>query len=258
MKPRASDSLRLASYNIRKAVGTDRRRDPHRILGVIAGLDADIVALQEADRRLGARPSALPVGDIRSHTGLVPVPVSGDGPSLGWHGNALLVRPEAQVTGLSRLDLPGIEPRGAVAADLVLRGEPLRVIAVHLGLLRSSRRRQLSSLIEKLGTLAPIPTIIAGDLNEWSLDVGLGRMARHFTIHAPGKSFHANLPLGALDRIALDQNLEQSAAGVVDTTLARRASDHLPIWMDVRVKHAASGSPSVDSGAEGAGPGKPS
>ena len=50
--------LRIASYNIRKAKGLDRRRDPGRILRVLNGLDADVIALQEADRRLGARPSA--------------------------------------------------------------------------------------------------------------------------------------------------------------------------------------------------------
>jgi len=52
-------SLRVASYNIRKAKGLDRRRDPGRILKVLNGLDADIITLQEADLRLGARPSAL-------------------------------------------------------------------------------------------------------------------------------------------------------------------------------------------------------
>ena len=45
--------LRLASYNIQKAVGLDFRRDPGRILEVINGLGADIVALQEVDKRPG-------------------------------------------------------------------------------------------------------------------------------------------------------------------------------------------------------------
>lgn len=247
--------LRVASYNIRKALGTDRRRDPHRVLGVIAALKADIVVLQEADRRLGPRPSALPVQEIEAQTGMVPVPMATGGPSLGWHGNALLVRPGVTVTDLGRFNLPGLEPRGAVVADLVVRGAPLRVAGVHLGLLRSSRRRQLSSLIETLAARAPMPTLIAGDLNEWSLEIGLGRMARHFTIHAPGKSFHANLPLGALDRIALDDGLEPLATGILDTPTARRASDHLPIWMDLAVIARPKAVPG--SGPAQAAPGHP-
>jgi endonuclease/exonuclease/phosphatase family metal-dependent hydrolase len=42
-------ALKVATYNIRKCVGTDRRRQPERILAVLAEIDADIVALQEAD-----------------------------------------------------------------------------------------------------------------------------------------------------------------------------------------------------------------
>ncbi|MGD9812262.1 MAG: endonuclease, partial [Sphingobium sp.] len=52
--------IRVASYNIRKAIGTDRRRSPERILAVLAEIDADVVILQEADRRFGPRVAALP------------------------------------------------------------------------------------------------------------------------------------------------------------------------------------------------------
>ena len=51
--------IRVASYNMRKAIGTDRRRDPQRVLDVLHEIDADVVALQEADRRVGGRASAL-------------------------------------------------------------------------------------------------------------------------------------------------------------------------------------------------------
>ena len=42
--------IRVASYNMRKAIGTDRRRRPERTLEVLKELDADVIALQEADR----------------------------------------------------------------------------------------------------------------------------------------------------------------------------------------------------------------
>ena len=84
--------LRVASYNIRKCIGLDRRRDPGRVLGVIGALNADVVALQEVDRRIGARSATLDPGQILARTGLVPVPLGTNGPSMGWHGNALLVR----------------------------------------------------------------------------------------------------------------------------------------------------------------------
>ena len=56
--------LRIASYNIRKARGLDQRRAPERIIEVINMLGADVIALQEADLRLGPRPAALPPASI--------------------------------------------------------------------------------------------------------------------------------------------------------------------------------------------------
>jgi endonuclease/exonuclease/phosphatase family metal-dependent hydrolase len=225
-------TIRIASYNIRKALGTDRRRDPERTLRVINTLRADVVVLQEADMRLGPRPAALPADLINARTGLTPVSVPG-AVSIGWHGNAVLLRADATVESVDHLDLPGIEPRGAMVVDATVCGRPLRIIAAHLGLARPSRRAQLTALFDHLNDRPARPTMIAGDLNEWSQRVGLGRLARHFTIHAPGKSFHARLPMAALDRIALDDTLLLQDAGVVETKEARRASDHLPIWVDV-------------------------
>ena len=54
----ASPSITVASYNVRKAIGTDRRRNPQRVLDVLHEIDADVVALQEADKRFGGRGAA--------------------------------------------------------------------------------------------------------------------------------------------------------------------------------------------------------
>jgi endonuclease/exonuclease/phosphatase family metal-dependent hydrolase len=223
--------IRIASYNMRKAKGTDRKRDPERILRIIKGLEADIVVLQEADMRLGPRPSALPAEALTPQTGLIPVPVPSE-VSIGWHGNAVLLHPDADLIEVQHLNLPGAEPRGAMVVDFDLRGAELRVIATHLGLMRRSRRAQLTALIDHLDARDRRATLIAGDMNEWSQAVGLGRLAHHFTIHAPGKSFHARLPLAALDRIAMDDALTLVDAGVIETPDTQRASDHLPIWID--------------------------
>ena len=56
----SSNTLRIASYNVQKCVGMDFRRLPRRILQVLDGLRAEIVTLQEADKRLPPRPSRRP------------------------------------------------------------------------------------------------------------------------------------------------------------------------------------------------------
>ncbi len=224
--------LRIATWNIRKAVGLDRRRDPVRVMHAIAALGADIVALQEADKRLGDRPSVVGSDHILSLTGLVPVAV-GNGRSIGWHGNAILARPSLQVTRVLRLDLPGLEPRGALGAELCGDGWQLRVIGVHLGLMRRHRQDQLAALVAEVAKGDAMPTVILGDFNEWSARRGLEPLEAAFTIHAPGHSYHAARPVARLDRIAVGLGLSVDRAGVSHTRATRFASDHLPVWADI-------------------------
>lgn len=232
-------SLRVASYNIRKAVGLDGQRNPDRITAVIAGLEADLVAVQEADRRLGARPAVLERERIASETGLAPAPIAANPVSMGWHGNAVLVAPDIEVMAVRRIALPGLEPRGAVALELVRRGWRFRAVATHLGLTRRHRRRQLSRITEVLREAdGRMPTVILGDMNEWSTGRGLEPLEAEFAIHAPGRSFHAARPMAALDRIAISRNVVLAGAGVAETPASRIASDHLPVWADLELAGA--------------------
>ena len=220
--------LRLASYNIRKARGLDGRRNPGRVLDVINGLDADVIAIQEADRRMGDRPTALPKDLIARATDFDVVPLAGNDISLGWHGNAVLVRRGIAVSNARQINLPGAEPRGAVSVTLE---NGFTIVGVHLGLLRHSRRRQLRSIVAALGHTQKVAII--GDMNEWAVTRGLEALQESFTLHSPGRSFHAARPIAALDRVAVSHDMTLTDAGVDQSALARVASDHLPIWADI-------------------------
>lgn len=226
-------SLRVASYNVRKCVGLDRRRSPERTLEVISEVEADVVALQEADRRLGPRPAALPRETIESATDLVPVGLADNQVSLGWHGNAMLVRRDMDVVATERLDLPGLEPRGAVLVEITHRKQTFRIIGTHLGLLRRHRQMQLHAIMDALKGRPPLPTIILGDFNEWSSGNGMEPLKSQFDVHAPGRSFHAARPVAALDRIATSRDITLRDAGVHQRGAAPMASDHLPVWADI-------------------------
>lgn len=227
--------IRIASYNIRKARGLDQRHKPERILRVINQLGADIVVLQEADRRIGRRKPAIPRTLIEAETDFRLVELSANGISLGWHGNAVLVRNHALVSHVSRLDFPGLEPRGAVRVDIDV-GAGLSVVAAHLGLRRRDRKAQLEVVCD--ATHDRMRTVIAGDFNEWSPQKGLEPLADRFETHAPGRTFHARRPIAALDRFAVSKHLELRAAGVEQGALARVASDHLPVWSDIAIPSA--------------------
>lgn len=226
--------LRLASYNVHKCLGTDGRRAPGRVLDVVNALEADVVALQEADRRLGPRPAALPRRLIERQSDYQAVAHEGWGASLGFHGNAVLLRRGIAAREVHELALPGLEPRGALLVEAEGAAGPFRAVAVHLGLRRRDRVRQIAAIRAVLSSRAEMPTVVLGDFNEWSTLKGLEGLGG-YQVLAPGKSFHTLHPIGRLDRIALGHGFEVADAGVHDTGLARRASDHLPVWAEVRL-----------------------
>jgi endonuclease/exonuclease/phosphatase family metal-dependent hydrolase len=233
----AAQHLTVASWNIHKGVGGDRRRDLQRTADVIAELDADILALQEADSRFGTRTGLLDLVHLERETGLIPVPVQGVGPAHGWHGNVILVR-EAEVQELHQVHLPGFEPRGALVADLTILGRPLRVIAAHFGLLPGSRQAQATAILHKLAALDDRPMLLMGDLNEWRVGhtSPLAPLAKHFSQAPVVRSYPARLPLVSFDRIMACERAELSDLAVHDTPLARRASDHLPIRAHLKLR----------------------
>ena len=227
--------LSVASYNIHKGVGTDRRRDLARTVAVISEIGADILALQEADTRFGTRTGLLDLESIRRDLGLIAVPLKGVGDAHGWHGNLLLVR-NALVHEVHQLILPGFEPRGALVTDMLIDGQPLRVVNAHLGLLPGSRAAQARALLDKLGRLEARPTLLMGDLNEWrGKGAALKALGKQFSIALPRPSFPSRYPLLALDRMMLSPHGELLDIATHDSPLARRASDHLPIKARLRL-----------------------
>ncbi|WP_324755213.1 endonuclease/exonuclease/phosphatase family protein [Roseovarius sp. Pro17] len=224
--------MRIASYNIRKAVGLDWKRSGDRILRVLEEIDADVVLLQESDKRIGQRAGVLPVQELLERLGYRLVDLSTRPLSHGWHGNAILYRERTlSLEGSSRIELPSLEPRGAVSA---LFGTPrLEVIGVHLALARSIRAGQLKALRHHL-IKADHPVLIAGDFNAWRHDPGIAAaLGDDCRMILPGNSFHASRPSAPLDRFVLQGVDEEVNAHVHGSALAARASDHLPIVLDV-------------------------
>ncbi|MEN3747753.1 endonuclease/exonuclease/phosphatase family protein [Sphingomonas sp. HF-S3] len=224
--------LKVASYNMRKSIGTDRRRKPERTLQVLCEIDADIVALQEADRRFGARAAVMTGHLLAEHSTYKAIPFGARAASIGWHGNSILVRKEAQVLDCEQIHLPALEPRGAVMADVRLNGQVVRIVGMHLDLSGLWRRRQAHAIITHLqASTNQYPTVLMGDLNDWSANSGcLKDFGQHFTFAATGRSFHARKPIARLDRIMASRDLSFTDAGVHDSPASRTASDHLPIW----------------------------
>lgn len=220
-------ALKLASYNVHRAIGTDRRCSRERILEVLREIDADVVALQEVEARdSGADMLAW----LARETGLHAVA----GTTLlrhdGHYGNGLLSRAPVRHKKLCDLTWRGREPRGAIAADLDFQGESLHVVATHLGLRPAERRQQVEALLQLFRDRPGDKAVLVGDLNEWFLwGRPLRRLHRYFKATPAPATFPSRMPVFALDRVWTHPRSMLRSITVHSTPLARVASDHLPL-----------------------------
>jgi endonuclease/exonuclease/phosphatase family metal-dependent hydrolase len=232
--------MRLLTYNIHKGVGSDRRYRLERIIDVVQEQNPDLVCLQEVDRnvrrsRFHDQPALLAERlGVAAHLYQLNVPHR-----EGGYGNLILsrwtFRSQQQVSIRHRLR----KPRGAQLVVVETPEGPLHLVNWHLGLREKERLWQTSHLLSHRVFLesAHLPTIIAGDSNDWRNILGKHHFVRHgfHQATAPARrfrSFPSFLALAALDKVFYRGEIHVRHAGIVRSRLARRASDHLPLVLD--------------------------
>lgn len=221
-------ALTVATYNIHRCVGRDGRFDPERVLAVLQELDADVIALQEI--LWDAHDALHLLHQFAAQLKYCAIA----GPTLlrrdGHYGNAVLTRLAVRSVNHIDLSVGGHEMRGAIDAVLGTTTGSVRVIATHLGLWPSERRRQMRRLLALLADGSNTPAVLMGDLNEWFLWGRPLRWLRAYFGHTPAPaSFPAGFPLFALDRIWTKPATELLAIETITSATARAASDHLPV-----------------------------
>jgi len=239
-------TLRVATYNIHKCRGLDRRLRPDRIADVLEELDADVIGLQEVVRIPGGQPEQDQVqfiaerlkdyqwcfGENRLHGG-------------GPYGNAVLSR--KPITHFFNYDLTWKkrERRGCLRADIhVAENCVLHIFNVHLGTGFVERRHQARTLISN-GVLRREDLagarIVVGDFNEWTRGLASRLMSENFQ-SVDGKLFPklrrtypGLLPVLHLDHFYFDNALQLESFKVHRSRKALVASDHLPLVANFRL-----------------------
>ncbi|MEX2118157.1 MAG: endonuclease/exonuclease/phosphatase family protein [Pirellulales bacterium] len=247
--PQARRTLRILTYNAHSCLGMDGSLSPSRIARVIAQTGADVVALQELDvRRLRSN------SDDQAHSIARQLEMQFHfHPALRLeeeqYGDAVLSRHPMRLVRAGALPgltaRPYLEPRGAIWVTLTLDGREIQLVNTHLGLLRGERARQVEALLgdEWLGhPECKEPLIFCGDLNALPGSRVHRRLCdrlRDAQIdlqnHRPQRTFFGRYPLGRIDYIFVAGDLEVVSVEVVRTHLARVASDHLPLLVEVRI-----------------------
>lgn len=230
--------MRIVSYNIHKGVGNDRRYRLDRIVEVIAREAPDFVCLQEVDfnvrrSRYDDQPELLAreLGLDSEHFQLnVPR-------RQGGYGNLVLSRWPLQSRRDVCLRYRRRKPRAAQVGIVDAPGGAVRIVNWHLGLLERERRWQAERLIESNGdgSTESLPTVVVGDSNDWRntlhdrfAEAGFEQVSNPVEDF---RSFPSFLPVISLDK-AFVRGI--SARGrIVRSKLARRASDHLPLVVEL-------------------------
>lgn len=204
-------------------------------MAVLREFHADVIALQEADERFGARAAVLPRALLDDSPWRV-ASVARRPRSIGWHGNAILVRRDLEISECHSLDLPTLEPRGAACAVIADGKRRFRVIGTHLDLSGLRRRDQVRSLLRFAADHGDMPTVILGDFNQWGHSTGAMReFTEGWGLIAPGPTYPSRSPLARLDRIVHNRGWGCDASAVHHSALAAVASDHLPIHADLSI-----------------------
>jgi endonuclease/exonuclease/phosphatase family metal-dependent hydrolase len=230
-------SIRIATYNVHGGygawIGRSASRAGERISGVIAELNADIVALQEVPLGGSHTPDLLSL--LRDVTGMQAV----EGPTLDTsrrrYGNAVLSRLPIRAVRTLDLSFHRREPRGALDADIECGSILIRVIATHLGLSAGERSKQVRALLQAFDT-SSLPVILVGDINEWFVHgQALRTLVSHFRRAPAPRTFPTFWPVFALDRIWVHPGEWLGDVSVHRSMLARGASDHYPLVAQIIV-----------------------
>jgi endonuclease/exonuclease/phosphatase family metal-dependent hydrolase len=242
-------TVRIVTYNVHSCIGMDGKVSPERIARVIARCEADVVALQELDLerpRTGGVDQAHRIAqildmDFHFHPALHV--------EEERYGDALLTRLPLRMVRAAALPglrtQPWLEPRGALWAAVDVDGVALQVINTHLGLLPRERKLQMDALLgeEWLGhPQCQSPRVLCGDFNAlpgsaWYRRVRSRLKDAQMVLerHRPKATFFGRLPTARIDYVFVDPELDVVAVEVPNNELARLASDHLPLVVEIRI-----------------------
>jgi endonuclease/exonuclease/phosphatase family metal-dependent hydrolase len=233
--------VRVATYNIHRCRGMDRRVMPDRIAEVLREIDADIVALQEV---IGAGPEgAGQAEEIGAALG------------MGWtmacvrnlrrhlFGNVVMSR--FPIVHHSQYDLSWrtCEPRACQRADLDLgEGRVLHVYNVHLGTAVLERRYQAPRLAAFVhDRRVEGPKIILGDFNEWMRGLATKTLSSLFdSIDLQShlrrrRTYPGIFPVLHLDHIYYEGQVHVRSVELPRSRKALMASDHLPLVANLAI-----------------------
>lgn len=239
--------IRVATYNIHKGVqgiGPQRRLEIHNLGHAVEQLDADIVCLQEVrklnrgEARHFAHWPELPQADFLAPEGYEAIYRTNAVTRHGEHGNAVLSRWPVVAHQHEDISDHRFEQRGLLHVEVMVHGQAVHVVVVHLGLIRASRARQVAQLQRFIQREIPpaAPLLVAGDFNDWGTLVQRALGATHLSAFQGDRqpTFPARMPMVQLDYVYA-RGLTPVGVVVPRGRIWWRMSDHLPLIAEFKL-----------------------
>ncbi len=238
------------TYNVHRCVGPGGGDSIEDIMKVCAEAGADIIALQELDApETDQDEGAHHARDLAAHLRMELLFCRTFRRGVGYYGHALLSRHKLELKKVTTFASPHVdsEPRGAIWARATLPTGTLDVISTHLGVHRNERAAQSRELLGDawLGSSEMRrPSLLCGDFNAVpQASTTYRRFAAHLRDaqrslpgHRPRPTVPSKLPMLRLDHVFVSEDVEVRAINVPWNGRSRRASDHLPLIVDLELK----------------------
>lgn len=241
-------AFRVMTYNVHRCVGRGGYDSIDDIAALCADARADVIAMQELDApETDDGEGVHHARDLAARLGMTLLFCRTFRRGVGYYGHALLGRAKLELVKVTTFPAPSpsAEPRGAIwARTEAPGGKRLSVISTHLGLGRRERSMQSLELLGDgwLGSGAiREPVILCGDLNavpnastHRRLSMRL-RDAQRALRARPKPTFPSLLPVLRIDHVFVSQDVRVTGAEVPWNARSRRASDHLPLIVDLEL-----------------------
>jgi endonuclease/exonuclease/phosphatase family metal-dependent hydrolase len=226
--------IRAMSYNIRNGTGMDNITDYGRIAQVINSVAPDVVALQELDSVTSRSKGADVLSILASQTGMnavfcAAIPLGG-----GKYGIGILSKEKP--LSVRKIALPGTEEKRAC---LLLEFKDYVYGCTHFSLTEADRLTSVGMINEAVASYDK-PVVLAGDMNASPQSSVMQRFAQNWKFLSDGQStFPSDSPVSAIDYILGDVSKGFDYAALQYRVLTGHpASDHLPVFADIRLLYA--------------------
>ncbi|NDV84058.1 endonuclease/exonuclease/phosphatase family protein [Bacteroides sp. 51] len=233
IQPKEDNAIRLMSYNVHNCIDLNDKMDVWQIADVINEVAPDFVAIQEVDSVTTRTGGIYVLEELAKKVLMFPVFAPAIDYQGGRYGIGLLSK--KLPLNVKRLSLPGQEePRMLLIAEF----QEYIVCCTHLSLTEEDRMKSVEIIVDALKDTTK-PVFLAGDMNTSPGSTEEEFLQKHFEVlsNTKQKTFPSDHPTECLDYIYGLKNAGNTYSVLNRNVLNNRlASDHLPLYVDVRLK----------------------